>query len=291
MLTWLRACRVHQWLKNLLVFFPLFASHSSDPAQWRLAVMAFVGFGLCASSVYLVNDILDIEHDRLHPRKRLRPFAAGLLPPRAGLLVAICLLAAALVMALALPMLYGCTLALYLAMTLAYSLLLKRVAILDVLVLAGLYTIRLIAGASAVSIVPSVWLLCFSLFAFLSLACLKRYTELIDLKSRELHKANGRGYDTEDLLLIAVQGNAAGYLAVLVLVLYINSKEVTLLYPAPQWLWGISVILLYWFNRSWWLAHRRRLHDDPIVYAVTDPTSLSAGFACAVCIAMAHWAG
>lgn len=161
----------------------------------------------------------------------------------------------------------------YTGLTLAYSLVLKRIAMLDVLTLAGLYTIRIVAGAALAGIAPSFWLLSFAMFFFLSLAFIKRYTELVDLRERKGTKAKGRGYRADDAQLIAAQGSAAGYIAVLVLALYINSREVWMLYLEPRWLWGICVLLLYWLNRSWWLAHRGMLHDDPVIYAVTDRSS------------------
>ncbi|MCG2585926.1 UbiA family prenyltransferase [Massilia sp. TS11] len=286
---WLRALRVHQWVKNLLVFLPLLAAHSADPRLWGQALLASLAFGLCASAVYLLNDLLDVEHDRHHPRKRQRPFAAGLLRADQGLRVAALLVGAAAVVASLLPWRFGLVLALYGLMTSLYSLGLKRIAILDVLWLAALYTLRVLAGAAACAILPSVWLLCFSMFAFLSLACLKRYTELIDLQQREGAEARGRGYQTDDLSLVAVQGNAAGYLAVLVLILYINSRDVGPLYPSPYWLWGVALVLMYWFNRSWWLAHRGRLHDDPIVYAVRDRASRWLGLTALACLLLASW--
>lgn len=267
---WSRALRLHQWLKNVLLFLPLLAAHRFDLQSWLPAVIGFFAFGLCASSVYLLNDLLDLPNDRHHPHKRLRPFAAGLLPAVHGALVAPWLLLVALATAFMLSPPFAAVLVVYYMLTLAYSFRLKKIAMLDVMMLAALYTIRIVAGAALTSIVPSFWLLSFALFFFLCLAFLKRYTELVGLQDRKGHRAKGRGYTADDASVVASQGAAAGYTAVLVLAFYINSNEVWALYHEPRWLWGICVLLLYWLNRSWFLAHRGRLHDDPIIYAITD---------------------
>ena len=267
---WAKALRLHQWLKNMLLFLPLLTAHRFDPTSWLPALLGFLIFGLCASSVYLLNDLLDLPSDRQHPRKRLRPFAAGRLPTLHGALVAPGLLLLALLLAFALSQPFAYTLLGYYVLTLAYSFRLKRIATLDVLTLAGLYTIRIMAGAALTSIQLSFWLLGFALFFFLCLAFLKRYIELVDLRELNKQQAKGRGFSVDDASLIAAQGSAAGYVAVLVLAFYINSREVWVLYQEPRWLWGLCLLLLYWLNRSWWLAHRGKLHDDPVIYAVMD---------------------
>ncbi|MES2297865.1 MAG: UbiA family prenyltransferase [Pseudomonadota bacterium] len=267
---WGRALRLHQWLKNALLFLPLLAAHRFDAASWLAGALGFLAFSLCASSVYLLNDLLDLTADRHHPRKRLRPFAAGRLPALHGALLAPLLLLAALGIAFTLSRPFGAVLIAYYGLTLAYSFYLKRIAMLDVMTLAGLYTIRIVAGAALTTIVPSFWLLSFALFFFLCLAFLKRYTELVGLHTAKGGDSKGRGYAAIDAPIVAAQGAAAGYTSVLVLAFYINSAEVTVLYREPRWLWGICVLLLYWLNRSWWLAHRGRLHDDPVIYAVMD---------------------
>ena len=270
---WGKALRLHQWLKNVLLFLPLLAAHRFDLQSWLPALLGFVAFGLCASSVYLLNDLLDLPSDRQHPRKKLRPFAAGRIPALHGILLAPCLLVAALLLAYVLAPPFACVMLGYYGLTLAYSFRFKRVAILDVMVLSGLYIIRILAGAVLVQISLSFWLLSFALFFFVSLAFLKRYIELVHLRESRGKNAKGRGYSVSDAPMIASQGTAAGYTSVTVLAFYINSKEVAALYNEPQWLWGICVLLLYWLNRSWLLAHRAKLHDDPVIYAVTDRSS------------------
>jgi 4-hydroxybenzoate polyprenyltransferase len=272
--SWLRSLRLHQWLKNLLVFLPLLASHRFlEPQAVLASCLAFVAFGLCASGVYLLNDLLDLPADRRHPRKRSRPFAAGDLPLLHGLVAApiLTLLSFALAAWVSLELLV--VLAIYLAMTLAYSFRLKRIAMLDVILLAALYTVRIVAGAAAIGSPLSFWLLAFSMFLFLSLAMLKRYTELAAMLEAGKSGALGRGYAVDDLPLIQSLGAAAGYGAVLVLALYINSPESLKLYARPQVLWLVCPLLLYWISRMWVVAHRGAMHDDPVVFAARDRVS------------------
>jgi 4-hydroxybenzoate polyprenyltransferase len=280
---WVRALRLHQWLKNLLVFLPLLASHRFlQPDAIVLALCAFFTFGLCASGVYLLNDLLDLPSDRRHPRKRLRPFAAGSLPLLPGLVAAPALSLFALALAAWVqPRLAG-VLGLYYLCTLAYSMALKKRVMIDVVMLAGLYTLRIIGGAVAIGAALSFWLLAFSMFLFLSLAMLKRYTELATLLADGRDTASGRGYRVEDLPLLQSLGSSAGYLAVLVLALYINSPESLQLYSHPKLLWLLCPLLLYWMSWVWVVAHRGRMHDDPVVFAVTDPVSRVIVLACAV---------
>jgi len=272
--SWLKALRVHQWLKNLLVFLPLLTAHLVlVPDALLRSLLAFLSFCLCASSVYLLNDLLDLESDRRHPRKRLRPFAAGTLPISAGLVAAPLLGLAAFALALAISKLFALTLTGYYVLTLAYSFVFKRFAMLDTVVLAGLYTIRIIAGAAALRISVSFWLLAFSMFLFLSLAIIKRYTELRGLLLTGDSHSAGRGYAVDDLPLMQSLGATSGYLAVLVLALYINSTASELLYRHPQVLWLLCPLLLYWISRAWLIAHRGGMHDDPVVFALSDRTS------------------
>ena len=272
--TWLRALRLHQWLKNLLVFLPLLASHRFfDLRSTADTVMAFFAFGLCASGVYVLNDLLDLPADRKHPRKRLRPFASGQLQLKHGLVVALLLAILGFALASQVNALFLLVLATYYALTLAYSLRLKRIVMVDVILLAALYTIRIVGGSAAISVQPSFWLLAFSMFVFLSLAMLKRYTELNAMLGTGKSTASGRGYTVEDLALIQSLGAAAGYLAVLVLALYINSPESTHLYRHPKVLWLICPVMLYWMSRVWIVAHRGEMHDDPVVYAAKDNAS------------------
>jgi 4-hydroxybenzoate polyprenyltransferase len=278
---YLRALRLHQWLKNLLVFVPLFAAHLIDSREGLIAAaLAFVAFGLCASSVYVLNDLLDLDSDRGHVRKRLRPFASGLIPVAHGLALAPLLLLAAALLNQALPWTFGAVLTGYFVCTLAYSMLLKRQVIVDVLMLAGLYTLRVIAGGAATAIVPSFWLLAFSMFLFLSLAMVKRYSELSLTLAQERDSAAGRGYFVNDLPLLMSVGTGSGLVAVLVFALYINNPETRSIYAQPLWLWLVPPLLLYWISRIWMKAHRGQVDDDPVVFAITDWQSLViAGFA------------
>ncbi len=271
---WVKQLRIHQWLKNLLVFLPLLASHRFMEVDAVVAsVLGFLAFGLCASGVYVLNDLLDLPSDRAHARKRLRPFAAGRLPLLHGLFVGPLLTLAGFALAWLASPLFALVLLAYYVMTLAYSLRLKRVVMVDVVMLAGLYTVRIIGGAAAIGTPLSFWLLAFSMFIFLSLAMLKRYTELADLLASGATKASGRGYGVDDLPMIQSMGAASGYLAVLVFALYINSPESLALYGRPQVLWMICPLLLYWISRAWIVAHRGGMHDDPVVFAVTDRVS------------------
>jgi 4-hydroxybenzoate polyprenyltransferase len=275
---WAKALRLHQWLKNLLVLVPLLAAHRFlDPTAIVLAAGSFVAFGLCASGTYLLNDLLDLAPDRLHPRKRRRPFAAGILPIRHGLLVLPLLVMAGFVIALAIGPAFALALLAYCAMTLGYSFKLKRIVMVDVVMLAALYTVRIVAGAVAINQPLSFWLLAFSMFIFLSLALLKRYTELDSARNSGKEKAAGRGYGTADLPLLQSLGAASGYISVMVLALYINSPESLRLYSRPQVLWLLCPLLLYWVSRAWIIAHRGRMHDDPVVFAATDHGSQIIG--------------
>jgi 4-hydroxybenzoate polyprenyltransferase len=281
--TWIKALRLHQWLKNLLVFIPLLASHKMfDVPSVVAATCGFLAFGLCASGVYLLNDLLDLPSDRQHPRKRLRPFAAGTLPLLHGVLLAPLLAVAGLALAWWTEPRFAAVLAAYYALTLAYSLRLKRVVMLDVILLAALYTVRIIGGAVVIGSALSFWLLAFSMFIFLSLALLKRYIELAAMLAEGKISAAGRGYAVDDLPLLQSLGAASGYLAVLVLALYINSPESIALYARPQVLWLLCPMILYWVSRTWVLAHRGEMDDDPVVFAATDRISQVVGVLCAV---------
>lgn len=273
-LVYVRALRLHQWLKNLLVFVPLVASHRlGEPGVLQALVLGFFSFGLCASSVYLLNDLCDLPADRQHPRKRRRPFASGALPPVHGLVLIPLLLAGAVLIAVLLPAAFAVVLLAYYVLTLAYSLHLKQYVLVDVIVLASLYTSRILAGAAAMTSAPSFWLLAFSVFLFLSLALVKRYAELREMLHSGKDGARGRGYRTHDLALLQSLGTAAGYLSVLVLALYINSEASHALYRRPEAIWLLCLVLLYWISRVWLKTHRDEMHDDPVVFAVSDRAS------------------
>jgi 4-hydroxybenzoate polyprenyltransferase len=273
---YIRALRPHQWLKNLLLLLlvPGLAAHRFDAGMLVASVLAWASFSLCASSVYLLNDLLDLRHDRQHRGKRLRPFASGRLDMLHGVAMGAVALLGAVLIALLLPLPFLGVLACYSILTLAYSLALKRQPILDVLVLAALYGIRLIAGGKAVAVTLSPWLLAFSIFFFLCLALVKRSTELIDRLGHGDIDIPGRGYRLTDLSVLQTMASASGYVAVLVFILYINSPAVAGLYGAAERLWAIPVILLYWVSRVLILTHRGEMHDDPVVFAARDRTSL-----------------
>lgn len=282
---WIKALRIHQWLKNLLVFVPLLASHRFfNPQAVFSSLLAFIAFGLCASGVYVLNDLLDLSSDRRHPRKKLRPFADGRLSLLHGLFATILLTLCGFALALLVEPLFAAVLVGYYIMTLAYSLRLKRVVMVDVVLLASLYTVRIIGGAAALNSGLSFWLLAFSMFIFLSLAMLKRYTELADVLANGQATADGRGYSVGDLSLIQSLGAASGYIAVMVFALYINSPESLQLYHRPQVLWLLCPMLLYWISRMWIVSHRGVMHDDPVVFAVTDRVSQIVIFLCGLIV-------
>ncbi|WP_044562329.1 UbiA family prenyltransferase [Azospirillum sp. B4] len=274
---YLKAMRVHQWLKNLLVFVPLLASHEVNPRTVVDSLLAALAYSLAASSAYLLNDLLDLPNDRAHPSKRNRPLASGRLPLLQGALLAPILLVLATLSGLVVSMNFLGVLALYYLITLAYSLHLKRHMLIDVLTLAGLYTMRILAGSAAIDRPSSAWLLGFSVFVFLCLALIKRYIELVGQLRANKGNPKGRGYRLEDLSILSGLASASGYCSVLVLALYFNSPEVHALYSHPTLLWLACPPLLYWISRLLLLAHRGELHDDPVVFAATDRTSLITG--------------
>jgi 4-hydroxybenzoate polyprenyltransferase/phosphoserine phosphatase len=278
----LRALRPHQWLKNLLLLVPAFAAHKFDGAMVLACALAFVSFSLCASSVYLLNDLLDLRHDRQHRSKRHRPFAAGRVDLLHGAAMGLVALAGAIGIGLLLPLPFLGVLAGYCVLTLAYSMTLKRQPILDVITLAGLYGVRIVAGGAAVAVDLSPWLLAFATFFFLCLALVKRSTELIDRLGRGVVDPPGRGYRVGDLAVLQTMAAASGYVAVLVFILYINSPSVAGLYADWERLWVIPGVLLYWVSRVLILTHRGEMHDDPVVFAARDRASL----ACAGLIAL-----
>ena len=271
--------RVHQWLKNSLLAIPLLAAHQIiSLSDWALILLAFIAFSVCASSVYIANDLLDLESDRQHPRKSKRPFAAGKAPIWLGFILAPSLFVISVVLALQINLLFLVCLLAYFLLTCAYSLWLKQLVLIDCLTLAILYTLRIVAGATAISMSLSFWLLAFSVFLFLSLAFVKRYAELQSHHLKGKEKVCGRGYHTTDASLIQMSGICAGYAAILVLALYLNSDAVLMLYRTPTLIWGAIPILLFWINWMWLRAHRGEMHDDPVIFAIKDKVSLFSGF-------------
>ncbi len=297
--SWLKAIRLHQWAKNTLIFVPLLLAHQWNPATFGGAITAFLSFGLCASATYIINDLLDLEADRRHLRKSRRPFAAGDISAIAGVVAVAVLLAVALALAIALPRIVGVMpgdyslarpykflewLGFYTATTLAYSLYLKRKLLLDVFVLSGLYTVRILAGSAATGIPVSAWLAGFSVFFFLSLAFVKRFSELEGLRERGVSGSTGRGYFVSDLEQLRALGTGAAYAAVVVMTLYINNPETKVLYAHVIRLWLVVPVLLLWLSQVWMLASRGEMHDDPVVFAITDKRSLLLGVVMAVVV-------
>ncbi len=279
--TALRAMRVHQWAKNLLIFLPLLLAHTAVARRLPNALLAFFCFSLTASSAYIINDLFDIEVDRRHPKKLQRPFAAGDLPAVAGFCMVAGFLLLAFLGARLLPMAFSGWLLLYLGSTLAYSWVLKRIALVDVLVLSGLYTLRLFAGSAATETHISHWLAGFSVFLFFSLAIVKRFAELQNLRSSGSPPHNGRGYLVADTDQLRSFGTASAFAAVMVFALYISSSDIVVLYRRPQFLWLIVPLMILWLCRIWLLASRGELDEDPLVFALTDRMSLAIGIAIA----------
>jgi 4-hydroxybenzoate polyprenyltransferase len=284
--TWLNALRVYQYAKNTLVFVPLVTAHQMSLAALGAAVLAFLAFSACASGAYLMNDLLDLAADRQHPTKRHRALAAGDLPIASALIAIPILWLGAFAAGLCISGVFGAVLAAYLATTIAYSLLLKRKMLLDVVTLAGLYTLRIVAGAVGVGVVLSEWLLMFSLFVFTSLALIKRFSELTLRQGAGLADPANRDYRIGDLQVIAAMAAASGMNAVIVFSLYVSSSAVTALYCRPWMLWLLNPLLLYWFGRALMMAHRREMPDDPILYTFKDNASRIT-VAAMICIMLA----
>ena len=283
----LRAMRPHQWAKNLLLFIPLLLSHAVSAKSLIAALLAFCSFSLAASGTYIVNDLLDIESDRHHPKKRNRTFAAGDLSPIAGVAAAVVLLGLALALTRGVPTIFAAWLLLYVAITLAYSIWLKSIPIVDVLVLSGLYTLRLIAGSSATGTHISFWLDGFSVFLFFSLAIAKRFAELENLRASHSVPMNGRGYIMADIEQLRAFGTASAFGAVIIFANYISGRDVVVLYRNPTLLWLIVPLMILWLCRVWLLASRGELDEDPVVFALTDRMSLLIGMAAAAAALLA----
>ncbi len=271
--TWLRALRLHQWAKNVLLGVPLLTAHAFNlPAIFEIAA-AFTAFGLIASATYLLNDLLDLTADRHHPRKCKRPFAAGDIGLIAGILMMFMLFGAGFGLAAQLSSYFLFTLLTYLVLTISYSFYIKKIVLLDVLLLASLYTIRIVAGANAIEVAVSSWLLGFSMFVFLSLALVKRCTELFALQQLGRKVMKGRDYRVSDYPMLSAMGVAAGYISILVLALYIDSPESKSQYTHPMFLWMLCPLMAYWVSRLWLKTARGEMHDDPLVYSLKDRVS------------------
>lgn len=277
--TLIKAIRIHQWAKNILLVAPLALSHKLAPGPIAKVIAAFFCFSFMASANYLLNDMLDIESDRLHPAKRMRPFAAGDLFVSSGIALALLLVLASVALLPLLPHAFAGWLGIYIIATVAYSFYLKRIALVDVLLLSGLYTLRLLAGGAATGTWISQWLAGFSTFLFLSLATVKRFSELENLRERGSTAMPGRGYNVADLEQIRSFGTASAYAGIVMFMLYIGRPDVTGLYHHATRLWLIVPLLIFWLNRVWLLASRGQMDDDPVVFAMRDGMSLAVGIA------------
>jgi 4-hydroxybenzoate polyprenyltransferase len=270
----LKAIRIHQWAKNILIFTALILSHNwfnNDALQ--SVVFAFFSFCFAASSIYLINDLIDLEADRKHRSKRHRPLAAGTLPIQWAIIIVPVLLVFSFLLANQINADFIAILIVYLILTTAYSLFLKPIALLDVITLTSLYTIRIIAGAIAINVPLSYWLLAFSMFIFLSLALIKRFSELKNLIQQGETTSVSRGYHIDDLPAVSLFGISSGYISVLVLVFYTHDLQADTLYSQPDWLWFVAVAVLYWISYMWLLAFRGQMNEDPVLFAIHDRSS------------------
>jgi 4-hydroxybenzoate polyprenyltransferase len=284
----IKALRVYQWSKNVLIFLPLLLGHAFDLPRIVSASVAFLAFSLCASAFYLFNDLLDLDADRAHPRKRQRPFASGALSIQEGLGLLAAMVPAVLLISMWLPPEARWLLALYCGVNLLYSIKLKRVLFLDVLTLACFYALRVLVGGAASAIVVSIWTIAFSIFLFLGLALVKRLTELRRAKNQSRGSVARRAYLPIDISMVRSLAGSALYLSVLVLAMYINSAEVHKMYARPEALWFVCLLLIYWVSRVLMLANRGKLTDDPIVFAFRDRASYGVAALVLVCVAVAH---
>lgn len=272
--TWLKAIRVHQWVKNILLFVPVITAHKlTNIITFQDAWIGFFSFSFMASAIYLGNDLLDLPADRQHVSKRFRPLAAGTIHPLQAVVAIVLLGAASFLLASYLPPLFMWLLGIYVITNLAYSWYFKPLLMIDVIVLAGLYVLRILAGGAATQIETSSWLFVFALFLFISLALLKRVIELHDMPEESEATVYGRGYKKSDQQVLTVLGISSGYISLLVLAFYITSSNVTYLYRTPVLLWLLIPLLLFWISRSWLLAKRGEIHSDPIMFALYDRAS------------------
>ena len=274
---WVKLIRVHQYAKNALVFLPLLTAHKFNLISLFDTVLAAIAFSLCASSVYIFNDLVDLAADRDHPTKQNRPLASGAIPIKDGVIVMALLFLAAVAIAACVSWPFLGVLLFYFALTNAYTCWLKTKMLIDVVALAMLYSLRVIGGAAAIGVPVSEWLIGFSMFIFASLALVKRYIELATRLDKELPDPSNRNYRLGDMQIVAALAAASGFNAVTVFALYVSSDAVKPLYRHPHLLWLVCPVLMYWISRMLMMAHRRLVHDDPIVFALRDPVSIIAG--------------
>jgi 4-hydroxybenzoate polyprenyltransferase len=284
----LRQLRPHQWVKNLLVFLPLILAHRvDDAAAWGASSLAFIAFCCVACSAYCLNDLFDLANDRIHPQKRRRPLASGDLAPLGGVALVLVLPLIAFAIALFLPAAFFGALAIYGLGTLFYSIALKRFAGADVILLTGLYTLRIIAGGLAAGIFVSQWLLAFSIFFFLSLSLLKRHGEILLAASSDAERIPGRGYRSRSVGIVRTLGQISAVLSALVLIFYVNGEAVTRLYRSPVLLWLLGPLVLLWFYRMWKLSAQGKIPDDPIPFVFRDPVSYAVALLTGILLVIA----
>jgi len=282
------SCRPKQWVKNSLLFVPIILAHkTNDVSLWIDSLYGFITYTFVASSIYIVNDLSDIKDDKLHPTKQYRPIASGKVSTVQAKIFVILLLAIVAFLAIDLPVKFQIAILVYLVVTNIYTFKLKSIALLDVITLSGLYTLRIISGVFVIEVDFSYWLISFSVFFFLSLAFVKRYIELKNLMETSVTKIPGRDYCVSDIDNIRSFGITSGYLSILVFALYINDEALIKMYSSPYWLWGISLLLLYWISRIWLLANKELKLDDPVLFAVQDKTSYVVLTLCLICFALA----
>ena len=274
MMSLIEVLRLHHWIKNLLIFLPFVASQLPFSANvLQNLFLGFLSFGLLASATYILNDILDLKNDQKHITKKYRPLSSGKISIQTGFLIITVLIIAIFFITKKLEennfLLFLIT---YFLLSLFYSLYLKKIVLLDCFLLSIFYTIRIFAGGELVNIMPSFWLITFSIFLFLSLAFLKRYSEISLMQNKQ--RVLGRNYYGSDKSLIKMLGINSGYISILVLVLYLNSDTVFKLYQSPEWIWPGVVLFLFWINWIWLKAHRNQINQDPIVFAIKDKVSI-----------------
>ncbi|WGL15302.1 UbiA family prenyltransferase [Microbulbifer bruguierae] len=288
--TILAQMRIHQWAKNVLLLVPLLTSHKLfDQASFSNIIVAFFCFGLCASATYIINDISDLDSDRIHWKKKTRPLASGVMPIKTGLLLCLVLFLGSGTLLALLPVWFAATLCIYVVLTLGYSFLFKRLQTVDIVVLAGLYTLRIIAGAAAIDVPLSYWLLAFSMFVFLCLALVKRISEIHKKINADtaVDKVSGRGYFVSDLSVLTSLASSAGMVSILVFAMYVNSNEVVQMYHSPLVLWLACPLFAYWIIRILIMASRGEIDEDPIAFAIKDKRSWATGILLAGVLAAA----
>ena len=273
MFNYIYILRPHHWVKNILIFIPLLASHEINDLTLKNSIFAFISFSLIASCGYVFNDMIDLKSDQKHPYKKKRPLASEKVTKLQSKLIIIFLLFAVTLISSQINLEFFLTIVIYFLLTVVYSISLKKKIILDIIVLSVFYTIRIFAGSQATDIFISTWLFTFSIFFFFSLAAVKRQTELVYLVKNKKTKVKGRGYKVTDLPIITMMALCSGYLSIVILAFYINSDEVIKLYSNPYFLWGVCVVLLYWITRIIFIASHGLMHFDPIIYASKDKIS------------------